>query len=98
MERSKDQLWVSRSCKKIRKIVSEAGRISMRDLQRKTNYNRAAVGVEEPQARWWEALESLEKRGEIRFELLGGVRVEAWDIERGQRAWAVYQGLAKRPS
>lgn len=90
-----EQRWYALSWKRIVTAMREAGRLSMRDLQRKTHYTRAPAGVDEPQVHWFAALEALEKRGYLRFELADGAAVEMFDIEYRQRAWAVWTDRKK---
>ena len=73
--------WRDRARVKIRNAVCNARRISMRELQRKTNFSRGPVGLEEPTRAWYEALESLMKAGKLRIETTDGKRLQLWETE-----------------
>ena len=55
-----EQEWKRRCLNRIYNAVKTAGKISIRDLKRRTNYNRWPEG--EGVRIWYEALESLERR------------------------------------
>lgn len=55
-----EQEWKRRCLHRIYDAVKAAGKISIRDLKRRTNYNRWPEG--EGVRIWYEALESLERR------------------------------------
>ena len=76
--------WATKSRPRIIGVLREAKRISMRELQRRTNYNRGPIGG------WFAALFALEDAGEVRFESEGGHPADAYS-EAGVRVWAVWQ-------
>lgn len=61
-----EQEWKRRCVQRIWRAVKSAGQIRMRDLKRKTHYNRGPEG--EGIAIWYDALDSLERRKYIVLE------------------------------
>lgn len=92
MDSAKLKVWRQRVDARIQNVTRVSGRLSLRELQRRTNYNRTAAGVEEPIGVWYEILESLTKRKVLRVENADGRAIEPWEAERGDRLWAVWQG------
>jgi hypothetical protein len=76
--------WATKSRPRIVDVLREAKRISMRELQRRTNYNRGPIGG------WFAALFALEDAGEVRFESASGQPADAY-AEAGVRVWAIYK-------
>jgi hypothetical protein len=74
---------------KILRIVRGTVRISIRDLQRRTNYNRRSFGVDEPIRVWYEALSSLEKQGLAKSVNDSGVPVRAVEADVMSRTWVL---------
>jgi hypothetical protein len=87
-----EKQWRAKSRNRIRKAVCEAGRIPLRDLQRRTNYNRGPVGMEEPAAIWTQGFEDLENRGEIRLETFEGKSLHLWETDFRQRYSVIWAG------
>ena len=63
-----NQEWKRRCAERILAAVKKAGRISLRDLERATHYNR---GPGERGVLWWEAFEALDKQKRIAVEYGG---------------------------
>lgn len=86
----KEMAWRQRVGSRIIGVARASGRVSLRELQRRTNYNRQAAGIDEPISVWYEVLESLTKQGHIRFENLDGTAVEVREAGYRDRLWAVW--------
>lgn len=76
--------WATKSRPRIIGVLRETKRIPMRELQRRTHYNRGPIGG------WFAALFALEDAGEVRFESANGQPADAYS-EAGVRIWAVYK-------
>lgn len=74
--------WATKSRPRIVAVLREAKRISMRELQRRTHYNRGPIGG------WFSALFALEDAGDVRFEFDNGQPADAY-TEAGVRVWAI---------
>ena len=75
------ELWRKRSRVRITKLVKAAGRIALRDVMRRTHYNRGNVEGMEGIPAWFDGLEDLKKRGTVRQE-----------GERPEKVWLVWAG------
>ena len=73
------ETWRKRSRERIAKLVKDAGRIALRDLMRRTHYNRGPG--EESIPSWFDALEDLKARRMIREE-----------GERPEKVWVIWAG------
>lgn len=87
----KQKAWRQRVGNRLVNALRAAGRISLRELQRRTNYNRRAVGIAEPVSQWFEILEILAKQKRVRFENSDGKPLDLWEAECRDRVWIVWQ-------
>ena len=69
-EQREEKIWIRKSRARIAKAILLAGRMSLRDLKRKTHYNRGSIGA------WHDAADALERAGVLHYENQAGERAK----------------------